>query len=215
MSYYNMSNKKELNKLIETELKRIRNIKGITSGKIDKLKLEHYSILTEFKKPIGHLNKTVIDKQIKEKNKEKTIEKEKEKEYSIQTTALNANFYLFNLPADYKKCMEMIAMEPMLQSTLKKTKIKTFYFYDSNSLSKIHSTVLSVFNQQTKIFKMSLSFGFIYQVKQNIEGKTNYIYRSHRPSNSIFYKNISSHLIKDKNAINKVISEITADELKT
>ena len=132
---------------------------------------------------------------------------------------LSGNLWIINRPLDYAKCLGTVASIPKIFSKTKpEEKVHTFYFYNLNSLNDIVSKISGIYALQLKKFKMSLSFGFIYEIKETIQFPdfkiTKVAYNASRASNKDFM--ISSVLIENSNDIrNKVINKLTEDNIKT
>jgi hypothetical protein len=98
-----------------------------------------------------------IEKQTK-KNKLKTME-------DLLDYFNNQKVLLFNKPKDPETMNREIDATPLLRNSLEK-KVQTYYFSQMNSIDKIKKTITNLYDQQRDAFKLSLSFGFIFEQEE-------------------------------------------------
>jgi hypothetical protein len=176
-------------------IKQIREIlpkkRNIIPGKTYISYLEKLAYLS-IGSQVGKLQKLyndilMLNEEVKTKEQVKTKTKEIKKvnqQLKAQELKLSSSLWIINLPKDYQRCMNSLAVEPQLRTSLLK-KVKSYYFYDITSLHDIKQKISDIYAIQTKMFKISLSLGFVYEVHKP-DDKIKFIYSSSRPSNSKF-----------------------------
>ena len=101
-------------------------------------------------------------------------------------THLGQSILFINEPYDVEKCIQSINSQPALRNS-EKGKIYTNYFVNMNSLASIRRDLMAVFDTKRKQFKMTVAFGYIFEVRDETEGLPNISYIVFRPSNTRFY----------------------------
>lgn len=135
---------------------------------------------------------------------------------SSLSSQLSSEMWIINTPVNYSHCLGAVNACPVIKSQLEK-KIKTYYIYNVSSLNFIISKLSGIYSTQKKIFKVSVSLGFVYELKgSDSKGKPFYTYNTSRPSNSKLL--LSAELVKNKkmlmdNVLNKLTEENIIDYL--
>jgi len=134
---------------------------------------------------------------------------------------LRKSLIIFNEPENYEELNRTLLTTPLLRNSVEK-QIQTYYFTGLTSVEDIKRKLKDLYRQQTDAFKVTLSFGFIFEVVQTkmvldenedlIPDEEFYTYVVFRPSNVIFFT--EGVLIRNKSDFKSMTDGITFEELQ-
>lgn len=234
LSNIKMSPTQEKKKLIESirnELYKKKQTNSITNATFTNKMMKLYvlentknkkvkSIENFYEKEIKPLTKElntqakVETKKKEEKKKEDIIIQQFNKNLSSLSKQLSTEMWTINTPKNYSHCLSALNSCPIMKSSTE-SKVKTYYFYNIQSLTDILGKVTGIYANQKKMFKMSMSLGFIYELQgTDNEGKYIYTYSCARPSNSKLL--LTAELVKNKEQLKtNVYNKLTEENIKT
>ena len=186
----------------------------------DALKVELYSNYNSKKKLLKLEEKIALYTSENKTKKAVQVEQKKLKRLPQKRSLARSKMILFNEPRDEQILLNTLAIQPFLKNSLEKD-VQLYYFTGLTSLEDIRSRINGLYQTQTKTFKMSVSFGFVFEKVEETykpegtkftvnEVKT--VYVVFRPSHSEFL--IQRTHITNKQSLDASLHSLTMERLE-